>query len=188
MTIKTLTTEEMDVLRSIIGMTIDSFEGCPLGPGDYYGAIRLNSSFASIDVSNFFEQADVSFEEGMGFEDVGTIHVKYSDGPLSFGDLVSGPATKCINLGLVVKGVEIVNDTIEMMLDGKVTNTFSFTQAIIFHFEKGDLVIDRNVWFEVILSACFTGDAAKYIRNTEKDWNNGSGRYRAVVKREFIAL
>ncbi len=51
MTNKTLTVDELDVLRTGVGETIDSFEGNPLGPGDYYGAIRINFANASVDLS-----------------------------------------------------------------------------------------------------------------------------------------
>jgi len=188
MTNKTLTADELDVLRTGVGETIDSFEGNPLGPGDYYGAIRINFANTSVDISDFFESADVSFEAGMGLEEVGTMRVKRATGPLDLGDLVSGPENKSIVVDSTVLSVEVVNDTVEMMRDDEVTNTFAFTQAVIFHLEKGDLVIDRNVWFEVFLSACVTGDARKFIRDTEKDWNRGAGKYHAVVKREFVLL
>lgn len=160
----------------------------PLGPGDYYGAVRINFANASVDISDFFESADVSFEAGMGLEEVGTMRVKRATGPLDLGDLVSGPENKSIVVDSTVLSVEVVNDTVEMMRDDEVTNTFAFTQAVIFHLEKGDLVVDRNVWFEVFLSACVTSDARKFIRDTEKDWNRGAGKYHAVVKREFVLL
>lgn len=188
MTNKTLNVDELDVLRTGIGETIDSFEGNPLGPGDYYGAVRINFANASVDISDFFESADVSFEAGMGLEEVGTMRVKRATGPLDLGDLVSGPENKSIVVDSTVLSVEVVNDTVEMMRDDEVTNTFAFTQAVIFHLEKGDLVVDRNVWFEVFLSACVTSDARKFIRDTEKDWNRGAGKYHAVVKREFVLL
>jgi len=185
---KTLSIEEMAVLRSEIGKTLVSFEGSPLGPNDYYGAIRLNIQGVSIDISNFFEEADVSFEKGMGTEEVGTMHVRRSDGPMSFGDLVSGPEPKVVDVGLIIQGIEVVNDNIEIRLDDRVTNSFAFTQALILHLETGGLVIDRNIWFEVILGACITGDVRKCLRDTEKDWNRGAGKYRATVRREIIAL
>lgn len=188
MTNKTLTIGELEVLRSILGETIESYEGNPLGPGDYYGALRINVGDASVDISNFFEFVDVSFEVGMGMEEVGTMHVRRATGSLDLGDLVSGPENKSVKVASVVRSVEVVNDTIEMMCDDDVTNSFAFTQAIIFHLEKGDLVVDRNVWFEVFLSACVTSDARKFIRDTEKDWNRGTGKYHAVVKREFVLL
>ena len=188
MTNKTLTADELDVLRSTIGENIGSFEGNPLGPGDYYGAVRISLGNVSVDISNFFESVDVSFEAGMGLEKVGTMRVKRAAGPLDLGDLVSGPENKSIGVDSVVRSVEVVNDTIEMLRDDEVTNTFAFTQAIIFHLENGDLVVDRNIWFEVFLSACVTSDAHKFIRDTEKDWNRGAGKYHAVVKREYVLL
>ena len=178
----------MGVLRAAIGGVIDSFQGNPLGPGDYYGSIRVNIENASLDITNFFEKADVSFEAGMGVEDVGTLHVKNATGLLDLGDLVSGPDNKTVQVHSIVQSIEVVNDTIEMLLEDKVTNSFTFTQAVVFHLEKGDFVIDRNIWFEVFLSACITSDARKFIRDTEKDWNRGTGKYHASVKREFIQI
>lgn len=188
MTDKSLTQDEMGILKAAVGGTISSYEGNPLGPGDFYGAIRINIGDVSIDISNFFEAADVSFEAGMGVEDVGTMRIKRAAGPLDLGDLVSGPENKSINVESIVRSVEVVNDTIEMMCGDKITNTFTFTQSVIFHLERGSLVIDRNIWFEVFLSACVTSDAYKFIRDTEKDWNRGAGTYHAVVKREFVRL
>ena len=188
MTNKTLTAEELNLLRSTIGTTIDSYEGCPLGPGDYYGAVRINASECSIDISNFFEPADVSFEKGMGAEDVGTLRIKCVSGSLNLGDLVSGPANKTVIVASPVRSVEVVNDTVEILLEDKVTNSFAFTQSVIFHLDCGELVIDRNIWFEVFLSVGVTTDVQRFLRDTEKDWNRGTGKYRAVVKREFIKL
>lgn len=188
MTNKTLTTYEIDLLRSIIGETVVSYEGNPLGPGDYYGAVRIIVGEFSVDVSNFFESVDVSFEEGMGTEDVGTLRIKRAVGPLDLGDLVSGPANKTVTVASPVRSVEIVNDTVEMLLEDRITNSFSFTQAIIFHLDCGDLVVDRNIWFEVFLSVGVTADARRFIRDTEQDWNRGTGKYHAVVKRELIKL
>ena len=188
MTNKQLNSNELRILSALTGKTIDSYEGCPLGPGDFYGAVRLNIQDSSVDITNYFESADVSFEMGMGVEEVGTLRVKLVDGPMSLGDLVSGPENKVIKVGQIITGVEVVNDAIEMLLDDKVTNSFAFTQAIIFHLEDGDLVVDRNVWFEVFLSACVTADAHRFIRDTEKDWNRGTGGYQAAVKREYVAL
>ena len=188
MTNKTLTVDELDVLRTSVGENIDSFEGNPLGPGDYYAAIRINFANASVDISDFFESADVSFEAGMGLEEVGTMRVKRATGPLDLGDLVSGPENKSIVVESTVLSIEVVNDTVEMMRDDEVTNTFAFTPAIILHLEQGALVVYRTVWIEDFLSACITSDAHKFIRDTEKDWNRGAGKYHAVVKREFVLL
>ena len=55
-----------------------------------------------------------------------------------------------------------------MMCDDEVTDTFAFTQAIIFHLGKSDSAINRNTWLEVFLSACVASDARKSIRDTER--------------------
>ena len=188
MTDKTLTTAEMGILRSLIGRELESFEGCPLGPGDYYGAIRLNVHESPVDISNFFEKADVSFEEGTGVEDVGTMRVSRAAGILKFGDLASEAKTSLIAIRSEIRGIEVVTDTIEMIHKNIVTNEFAFTQAIIMHLATGSLVVDRNIWFEVFLSACVTADARRFIRDTEKDWNTSGSKYRAIVKRECTPL
>lgn len=185
-----LTIGEIDTLRSIIGKKIESYEGVALGPGDYYGAIRLNTHSSAIDISNFYEKTDVAFERGMGLEDVGTMRVSYAKGPLNLDGIVSSPPLTVIPVNRKVHGIEVVNDTVDMLANSKVTNSFTFTQAIVMQLEKGFFVIDRNVWFEVFLSACVTNDPKRFLRDTERDWVDGcaGSQYAAVVKREVIAL
>lgn len=186
----TLSVIDMGMLRSLIGGRMESYEGVSLGPGDFYGALRLNYPDTVLDIYNFYDRVDVSFERGMGFEDVGTMRVSRADGPLHLGDMVSSPPLTTIPVNLKVCGIEVVSDTIEMLDGDGVTNSFTFTQAVVFHLGRGSLVVERSVWFEVFLSAYVTGNPKLVMRDTERDWADGcaSSKYTVVVRREIIEI
>ena len=186
----TLSAIEMDMLRTLVGERVESYEGVTLGPGDFYGALRLNFPNSAVDISNLYDRVDVSFERGMGFEDVGTMRVSRADGPLRLGDIVSSRPLATVPVNLKVCGIEVVNDTIEMLDGDSVTNFFTFTQAVVLHLERGSFVVERSVWFEVLLSACVTDNPKLVMRDIERDWANGcaGSKYTAVVRREIIEI
>lgn len=186
----TLSAIEMDSLRSLIGERIRSYEGVALGSSDFYGALRLSLSDWALDISNFHDKVDVSFERGMGLEDAGTMRVSRANGPLHLGDMVSHPPLTTIPINLKIRGVEVVNDTVEIREGDNVTNSFTFTQAVVLQLERGSFVVERNVWFEVFLSARVTDNPRLFLRETERDWADGcaGSKYTALVRRETIAL
>lgn len=185
---KSLATSEVATLRSLIGQTIVAFEASPLSSGTYYEKVKVDTDETSIMVSNSFDLVDVGYERGRGEEEVGTMRVETCTGPLVLEDVVSGPENAIVPIGLKVTGVEVVNDTIEMLRDGETTNSFKFTQAVIFHMEKGDFVVERNVWFEVFVDAYITKDGRRSLRDTSADWGDDGSDYEGVVKREFVTL
>lgn len=187
---KSFTPNEMAVLRSLVGQTIVAFEASPLMRNTYYEKVKVDAGEASVVLSNSFDLVDVGYEQGRGKEEVGTMRVETCKGPLVLDDVVSGPENAVVPIGSKVTSVEVVNDTIEMLRGGEATNSFKFTQAVIFHMEKGDLVIERNIWFEVFVDAYLTDDSRLSLRDTEADWNVGNGEdgYEGVVTREFIEL
>lgn len=187
---KSLTVAEMSDLRSLVGQTIIAFEASPLGRNTYYEKVKIEASDGSIVISNSFDLTDVGYERGRGEEEVGTMRVSHGGGPLVLSDVVAGPENAVVPVGSRVIGVEVANDTIEMRRDGVVTNSFKFTQAVIFHLEDCDLVIDRNIWFEVFVDAFLTADGRRSLRDTGEDWSIGDGEdgYDGVVMREFITI
>ena len=187
---KSFTTNEMAVLSSLVGQTIVAFEASPLMRNTYYEKVKVDADGVSIIFSNSFDLVDVGYEQGRGKEEVGTMRVETCKGPLVLDDVVSGPENAVVPIGSKVTSVEVVNDTIEMLRDGEATNSFKFTQAVIFHMEEADLVIDRNIWFEVFVDAFLTADGHLSLRDTEADWNVGNSEdgYEGVVNREFIKL
>ena len=111
-------------------------------------------------------------------------------GPLVLSDVIAGPESTVVPVGSRVIGVEVANDAIEMLRDGETTNSFKFTQAVIFHLEDCDLVIDRDIWFEVFVNAFLTADGRRSLRDTGADWSIGNAEdgYDGVVVREFITI
>ena len=105
-------------------------------------------------------------------------------------DVIAGPESTVVPVGSRVIGVEVANDAIEMLRDGETTNSFKFTQAVIFHLEDCDLVIDRDIWFEVFVNAFLTADGRRSLRDTGADWSIGNAEdgYDGVVVREFITI
>ncbi len=184
------TAEECALLRSLIGQRAVSFEGSPLGRNSYYEKIKVATNELTIVLSNSFDLVDVGYERGKGREDVGTLRVSAGEGPLVLSDVVSGPENVVTPIESRITGIEVVNDSIEMLRNGVSTNSFKFTQAVIFHLDAGDFVVDRSIWFEVFLDAFVTADGRRSLRDTEADWCGGADEdgYGGTVTREFVAL
>lgn len=186
---KTLTPDELDILRATIGKVVASFESSPMGRNTYYEKVKVLVGRLPIVISNSLEPADVGYESGAATEDAGTMRVVVDDGPLKISDVVAGPANVTIPINSEVVSVEVVNDHVKMMRDGIIANSFSFTQAIIFHLNCGDLVVDRGVWFEVFLNIYVTDDGRRSLRDTGADWGVcDETPYEGVVTRESISL
>lgn len=187
---KTITTEELSLLRSLVGQRVLSFEASPIGGTTYYEKVRLSCDGASIVISNTFEPMDVGYIAGCGKENVGLIRVENDKGALVLSDVENGPENATIEVGSRIISVEVVNDRITIRKGDNVTNSFAWTQAIILHLEDGDLVIDRNIWFEVFLDVFVTADSQRSLRNTCADWAVGSDEdgYDAIVDREFVTV
>jgi hypothetical protein len=187
----TLTHDEEAILRGLIGATLESFEGSPIAHDAYYERIAINTSRGRIVISNAHSLVDVGYESGVSQEEAGVMHISHSDSLLDFDDLEYGPELSVNPIGLPILGIDVIVDEIKMLHEGVTTNSFSFAQAVIFHLDAVDFVVDRGIWFEVVLRAYVTACGEAQLRNTSADWDIYEGPeapYRGVLERKSFTV
>ena len=180
----TLQKNEVDFLKNLKGKKIRSFKGYELFSdlATWHETLVFQTGKQNFSIENQF--LPVPFSNDEGEEDFAVL--KVSNGPAEIW-LPTGMKPKTKKIDKTIEDVLIVNCRVEYRNVKVDTNTFKFTQAIIFRFENDNLVINRDIWFNDFLIVRAADDYRKAIRDVGEDWMCEEGEY-VDVEQHFISV
>jgi hypothetical protein len=176
----------MDILKSLVGKTFESFE-CDsfIYSPTVYGIVGLciNSKTYKItcdfkSIQRFFHQEDVAvlqFEECQPSD----IMSKMVDGKMNNNPIKD-----------VIKGIDVINDT-ESVIHEKEEGSVCSTKGLIFHFASGnELSFEVSTWFSELITIQKGYELiSKFapVSDFLEEWDVDSG-YNPNCEREVIAI
>ena len=151
----------INLLKSLIGSDLISYECKPL-VNTTYGALRLNTSICSVEISNLFDDITIlgATEEVSGFK------CKKVDSDTLFKPYGIHDST-VFNLDGRIGSIEIVRDDIAVNSENY---SISFDQAIIIKTDKVTIMFSRDVWFDETI-------VIKYDDNYDDVYSTESAAY-----------
>ena len=177
---RNLSKDMINLLKSLIGSDLISYECKPL-VNTTYGALRLNTSICSVEISNLFDDITIlgATEKVSGFK------CKKVDSDTLFKPYGIHDST-VFNLDGRIGSIEIVRDDITVNSENY---SISFDQAIIIKTDKVTIMFSRDVWFDETI-------VIKYDDNYDDVYSTESaayalsdyGQYEVDVKRTRIQL
>lgn len=153
---KTLSPEERATLKSLVGRTVRSIDAALAAPPNIaWNTVRLHTDAGSVDVSCLLQTLPVN---GQGDEEeFGVVSVaEAADTPLEVPTISAD--TQTAQLGFEVTGIDIVNDSLSVYVDGAPTYRRTTTKTIVLRTEGDSLAFDRQAWFDEMLAVNFGKD------------------------------
>lgn len=167
---KTLNEDEKDILCSLVGSTILTFEAALAAPPEIaWNMVRVHTDSGSIDVSCLLESMPVSLE---GDEDEhGIVSIaRASAERLEVPGISADTSSYEVNKLLTAAGV--VNDRTEIYENGELGYRSVTTKAIVLFTEAGTLVFDRQAWFDETLAIGWGEDPKKLVFDEWAGWED----------------
>ena len=165
-----LSSGEMDMLRSLIGSTIQSIEGCIVSyPNAAWSTVRIHAESESIDAIN--RQEPMTMDEFGNQDEFGTLHV--CSAPQEALEMLeaSSEATS-FSLNKEIRSMTLFNERIDVYGEGDLVASVEFTQAIAFDLGDEFLVLDKETWFGETISIKRGTSLEGLIYDDAKNWED----------------
>lgn len=167
---KTLSQKEKDLLGSLVGARLVCAETALAAPPDgAWNTVRLRTDRGSVDVSCLLESLPVN-DEG-DEEEFGVLSVS----PAGEDRLqVPGISTDVCELPLsgTVIGVEVHGDKLDLYERGGLIYTRETSKAIVLLTDLSAICLDRQAWFEEMLTISSGPDSAALVHNEWVGWED----------------
>lgn len=168
--IKTLSDTEKDILASLVGSRLVRVEAALAAPPDgAWNTVRLRTDRGSVDVSCLLETLplnDVGDEEEFGVLSVA---------PAGEGRLeVPGVSADVCELPLsgAVTGVEVRGDRLDLYERGELVYSRETSKAVVLLTDLGAFCLDRQVWFEEMLTISSGPDPDALVCDEWAGWED----------------
>lgn len=167
---RTLSSAEKSLLASLVGARLLCVEAALAAPPDCaWNTVRLRTDRGCIDVSCLLEALPVN-DEG-DEEEFGVLSVTPAcDGRL----VVPGISADVCELSLsgTVTDVEVYGDRLDLYEHGELIYSRQASKAIVLLTDLGAVCLDRQVWFEEMLTISNGSDPAALIHDEWADWED----------------
>ncbi len=167
---KTINEDEKDILRSLVGSTIQTLEAALAAPPEIaWNTVRVHADSGSIDINCLLESMPVGLDGSEDEHGVVSI-VRASDERLEVTGISADTSSYEINKLVTAAGV--VNDCMEVYENGELGYRSVTTKAIVLFTKAGALVFDRQAWFDETLAIGWGVNPNKLVFDEWAGWED----------------
>jgi hypothetical protein len=169
---KSIDSKQINILEEGIGKKLNRVEYADVMTDDTsWNTIRLHFEGLSIDINCFLEP--LPEDEVSNYEEYGIIgiHKVPTNEKLEVKGFSSETSIKSILK--TVRSIHVINSTIKVFDNSKLCSTKTITKAIVFDFGDEMLAIDRQIFYEEVLTFKFGTNLNELIYDDSESWESG---------------
>ncbi|MBQ6452795.1 MAG: hypothetical protein IJJ14_00385, partial [Coriobacteriales bacterium] len=160
--------EELRLLESAKGQVLQRSDAVVVARDDLsWKTVRLHFADLHFDVNN--QLGTIEVDEFGSLEEFGLLSVQAaSDSKL----IIPGVAadTTVMQIDRTIVSIEVVSDYVDIYGDGQPVASITYPQAIVFHTEEGDIVLDKEVWFSEMIAVKIGESARELLYDESVNW------------------